>query len=148
MPVASESGNVNCNIDTMWEFIKEMENWAPCMPGYVSFQKVDTNVSIWALKGDMGILKRTMNFKVTVTERVKPERVAFKLEAQSIGIKGEGSYRAVRKGTDMTEVEFYLDMSGTGIPAKVVNVLLSKTLPRDCKELKENLIEVLEKDEM
>ncbi len=31
MPAASERGQVNCNIETMWDFIKNMENWAPCM---------------------------------------------------------------------------------------------------------------------
>ncbi len=114
--------------------------------GYVSFKEIDENVSVWALKGDMGIFKKTMDFKVTVTERKMPERVAFTLEARKEGIKGEGSYKAVAKGEGVTEVEFNLDMTGTGFPAKVVNALLSKTLPRDCEELKDNLIQVLEKE--
>ncbi|MFC0562304.1 CoxG family protein [Halalkalibacter alkalisediminis] len=146
MPVASERGTVQCPIETMWEFIKDMGNWAPCMPGFVTFEEIDENVSVWALKGDMGIFKRKMNFTVTVTERVMPERVAFTLEAKKEGIKGYGSYKAVAKGPNTTDVEFNLDMTGTGLPAKMVNALLSKTLPRDCEELKDNLIEVLEKE--
>ncbi|GAE27407.1 hypothetical protein JCM9140_3552 [Halalkalibacter wakoensis JCM 9140] len=146
MPVAREKGIVYCNIETMWEFIKDMENWAPCMPGYVSFKELDEHVSIWALKGDLGILKKKLDFTVTVTERIKPERVEFLLEAKQEGIKGKGSYKAFAEGPEKTEVEFNLDMSGTGIPAKIINAMLAKTLPRDCKELKENLIQQLERE--
>ncbi|WP_102347693.1 CoxG family protein [Bacillus sp. Marseille-P3661] len=147
MPIAKEHGRVNQNIHTMWDFIKDMENWAPCMPGYVSFKEVDKNVSIWCLKGDVGIFKRKVDFTVTVTERVAPDRIAFTLEAKTEGIKGVGSYKAVAVGDDATDVEFNLDMSGQGLAAKVVNVLLSKTLPRDCKILKDNLTKVLESEE-
>ncbi|WP_227937561.1 CoxG family protein [Alkalihalobacillus deserti] len=146
MPVASERGSIHCNIETMWEFIKNMKNWATCMPGYVSFEQVDENVSVWALKGDMGIVKRTVDFTVTVTERNRPEHIAFTLEAKSEGVKGEGSYKAVATGPKTTDVEFKLDMTGTGFAAKVINVVLTKTLRRDCEELKENLIQVLEKE--
>ena len=147
MPLAKENGRVNRNIETMWGFIKNMENWAPCMPGYVSFKEVNENVSIWCLKGDVGIFKRKVDFTVTVTERVAPERIAFTLEAKSEGIKGVGSYQAVANGSDATDVEFNLDMEGKGLAKKVVNVLLSKTLPRDCKILKDNLTKVLEAEE-
>lgn len=144
MPVATEKGSIQCDIETMWEFIKDMENWATCMPGYVSFQQVSEAVSIWALKGDLGIFKRTVDFTVTVTEKKRPEWIAFTLEAKSEGIKGEGSYKAVATGVNATDVEFNLEMTGTGFTAKVINVVLAKTLPRDCEQLKENLKKVIE----
>lgn len=144
MPVAKESGRVNRNIESMWGFIKEMGNWAPCMPGYVSFDKIDEKVSIWCLKGDMGIFKRKVDFTVEVTERDAPKKIVFTLEAKSEGISGVGTYQAVAVGPNATDVEFNLDMEGIGVAKKVVNVLLKKTLPRDCKILKDNLTNVLE----
>lgn len=146
MPQAIESGRVELNIEKMWDFIKDMGNWAPCMPGYVSFEEVNENESIWCLKGDVKIFKRKVNFDVTVTEREAPDRIAFTLEAKSEGIKGEGTYSAVAVGPDVTELRFLLNMEGTGMAKKVVNALMSKVLPRYCRELKENLIKVLESE--
>jgi carbon monoxide dehydrogenase subunit G len=144
MPEAREYGRVNRNIETMWEFVKKMNNWAPCMPGFVSFEEIDENTSIWYLKGDMKVLKKKIDFTVRVTERKAPERIAFTLESKSEGIKGEGSYTAKSDEKDFTDVEFILKMSGQGMTKKVVNSILSKTLPRDCEILKENLIKMLE----
>ena len=143
MPQAIENGRVELNIETMWDFIKDMGNWAPCMPGYVSFKEVDENISIWSLKGDVKIFKRKVNFDVTVTDRVGPGRIAFTLVAKSEGIKGEGTYTAVAVGQDATELEFNLNMEGSGMAKKVVDALMVKVLPRYCRELKENLIKVL-----
>ena len=108
MPVAIESGQVELNIETMWDFIKDMGNWAPCMPGYVSFKEVDENVSIWTLKGDVKIFKRKVDFQVTVTERTAPDTIAFTLVAEKEGIKGEGIYKAVAIGENKTELQFRL----------------------------------------
>ena len=115
MPVAIENGRVDLNIETMWDFIKDMGNWAPCMPGYVSFQEVDENVSIWTLKGDVKIFKRKVDFHVTVTERVAPDTIAFTLVAEKEGIRGEGTYKAIAVGNDATDLEFNLNMEGSGM---------------------------------
>ncbi|MEC1721466.1 CoxG family protein [Schinkia azotoformans] len=144
MPAAIESGRVELNIETMWNFIKDMGNWAPCMPGYVSFEEIDENISIWTLKGDVKIFKRKVDFHVTVTERVAPDTIAFTLVAEKEGIKGEGIYKAVPIGSNATDLEFRLNMEGKGMAKKVVDALMAKVLPRYCRELKENLIEVLE----
>ena len=37
-------------------------------------------------------------------------------------------------------------MEGRGMAKKVVDALMAKVLPRYCKELKENLIKVIEKE--
>jgi carbon monoxide dehydrogenase subunit G len=145
MPVAIENGRVNLNIETLWDFIKDMENWAPCMPGYVAFTEVDENISIWSVKGDVKIFKRKVDFRVTVTERVAPDTIVFTLEAEKEGIIGEGTYTAVAVGADATELELRLNMEGKGMAKKVINALMSKVLPRYCKKLKENLIKVIEK---
>lgn len=143
MPQANVSGRINLPIETVWEFIKDMKNWAPCMPGYISFEEIDDNVSIWRLKGDVGIFQRAVNFTVNITEKVAPERIAFTLEAKGEGIVGSGAYTAKPAGDSETDMEFMLDMSGQGMAKPIINALLSKTLPRDCQKLKENLIEVL-----
>jgi carbon monoxide dehydrogenase subunit G len=146
MPEAKEKGTVNCNIDTIWKFIKDLGNWAHCMPGYVSFQEVDDHTTIWCLKGDSKILKKKIELNVTVTERIAPGKITFILHSKNEGIIGEGSYTAKKVSQDVTEVEFKLQMSGQGLTKKVVNAYLKNTLSRDCKILKENVTRLLEQN--
>ena len=108
MPEARECGSVNRDIEVMWEFVKDLKNWAPCMPGLVSVGETDENTSIWSLKGDMKMLKRKVEFTVTVTERTAPERIVFTLGSKGDGISGGGSYTAKRAGENVTDVEFIL----------------------------------------
>jgi|HigsolmetaAR203D_1030402.scaffolds.fasta_scaffold01157_3 carbon monoxide dehydrogenase subunit G len=143
MPQVTVGGRIGLPIETVWEFIKDMKNWAPCMPGYISFEEVDDKVSVWRLKGDVGIFQRAVNFNVTITEKVPPEKIAFTLEAKGEGIAGGGTYTAKPAGESETEMEFVLELNGQGMTKPVINALLSKTLPRDCETLKKNLIEVL-----
>ena len=143
MPEAHVSGRIGLPIGDVWEFIKDMKNWAPCMPGYISFEEVDDTVSIWRLKGDVGLFQRAVSFTVTITEKVPPERIAFTLDAKADGITGGGMYRARPAGENETEMEFALELNGVGMARPVINALLAKTLPRDVQKLKDNLVDVL-----
>ena len=143
MPEAKECERVNRNINALWDFIKEMNNWAQCMPGFVSFEEQDENTSIWHLKGDGKLLKRKICFTVKVIEKIKPERIVFTIESKNEGITGEGSYLAKSAGNGATDVEFFLKLTGRGMKKQMVNSYLKKSLPKDCKTLKEGLFQVL-----
>jgi len=80
-------------IDVIWDFVREMDHWAPLLTGYQSHQKQSETESIWTLKGDVGVLARTLRFRVQVTEWAGPERVSFALAGMNEPMNGEGSFR-------------------------------------------------------
>jgi carbon monoxide dehydrogenase subunit G len=80
-------------VATIWEFVREMDHWAPLLTGYQSHEKQSETESTWTLKGDVGMLARTLKFRVTITEWAGPERVSFALKGVNEPMTGEGSFR-------------------------------------------------------
>lgn len=83
-------------IETIWDFVQDMDNWATFVQGYQSHEKQSETESQWVLKGDVGVLARTLKFKVLITEWSGPERVTFQLEGANEPMKGEGSFTLER----------------------------------------------------
>ncbi|HVN37638.1 MAG TPA: SRPBCC family protein [Myxococcota bacterium] len=79
--------------EVIWEFVREMDHWAPFLTGYQSHEKQSDTESTWTLKGDVGVLARTLRFRVLITEWAGPERVTFALKGMNEPMAGEGSFR-------------------------------------------------------
>lgn len=79
-------------VETIWEFVQDMDNWAGYLTGYQSHEKHDDTESTWVLKGDVGVLARTLEFKVKITEWAGPNRVAFELQGVNEPMSGFGHF--------------------------------------------------------
>ena len=84
--------DTNLTPGTIWEFVREMDHWAPFLTGYQSHEKQSDTESVWTLKGDVGVLARTLKFRVLVTEWAGPERVTFALKGMNEPMAGEGAF--------------------------------------------------------
>ena len=76
----------------IWGYVREMDNWAPFLRGYQSHEKQSDVDSVWVLKGDVGVLARTVRFQVTVTEWAGPARVSFALRGLNEPMQGTGAF--------------------------------------------------------
>lgn len=74
----------------VWEFVKDMNNWAPMLTGYQRHEILDETDSVWTLKGDVGILSRVVKLQAHVTEWVDRERVVFTLTGLNEKVDGGG----------------------------------------------------------
>jgi carbon monoxide dehydrogenase subunit G len=79
-------------VETIWDFVQEMDNWARWVAGYQGHEKQSETESVWTLKGDVGVLARTVRFKVSVTEWKGPERVRFALAGVNEPMTGSGEF--------------------------------------------------------
>jgi carbon monoxide dehydrogenase subunit G len=79
-------------VEAIWDFVKEMDNWAHLVTGYQSHQKQSETDSVWVLKGDVGVLARMLKFQVHITEWNGPSRVAFELKGLNEPMQGSGSF--------------------------------------------------------
>ncbi len=80
-------------VEAIWEFVKDMDNWAHFVRGYQTHQKQSEDDSVWTLKGDLGVMARLLEFRVHVTEWAGPERVTFELEGLNEPMQGGGEFR-------------------------------------------------------
>ena len=79
-------------IARIWDFVQDMDNWAPLLTGYQKHEKLSETESLWTVKGDVGVLARVVQFRVEVVEWSAPERVRFTLRGLNEQMEGEGSF--------------------------------------------------------
>ncbi len=116
------STTASLRVEPIWEFVKDMDNWAPFVMGYQSHEKKSERESLWTLKGDVGALQRVVTFRARVTEWAEPERVEFELEGVNEPLVGNGRF-LVRADEDDGD-------SPTAPPRKSVFARLAEALLR------------------
>jgi carbon monoxide dehydrogenase subunit G len=78
--------------EVIWDFVSDMDNFAPFFMGYQEHQQESETESVWLLKGDLGAMTRMLKFRVTIQEWNGPERVRFSLVGLNEQMSGEGSF--------------------------------------------------------
>ncbi len=96
MPEVEYVTTVNLPPEAIWEFVKDMNNWAPFLTGYQKHEIIDETDSIWTLKGDVGPLARRVELRAHVTEWNGPERVSFTLTGINEEVDGGGTLALAR----------------------------------------------------
>jgi carbon monoxide dehydrogenase subunit G len=91
MPEVEYTTRVALPREAVWEFVKDMNNWAPYLTGYQTHEVLSETDSIWTLKGDVGVLARIVKLKAHVTEWNGPERVSFTLTGLNEQVDGDGT---------------------------------------------------------
>jgi len=92
VPEVEYSTTAKLPVETIWEFVREMDNWAPFVAGYQSHEKQSEKDSSWVLKGDVGVLARTVKFAVHIEEWNGPSRVTFSLTGVNEPMQGSGTF--------------------------------------------------------
>jgi carbon monoxide dehydrogenase subunit G len=90
MPEVEYATTMSLPRPLIWEFVKDMNNWAPFLTGYQKHEILDETDSVWTLKGDVGILSRVVRLQAHITEWVDQEKVAFTLTGLNEKVDGGG----------------------------------------------------------
>jgi len=93
VPEAEYSTTARLPVQVIWDYVQEMDNWAPFLRGYQSHEKLNEKESTWVLKGDVGAVSRTVKFFVTVEEWNGPSQVRFVLKGLNEQMEGSGEFR-------------------------------------------------------
>ena len=139
MPEAQHSVDIHASPPAVWLFVSDMDRWAPLVPGYVSHAKRSDTESTWTLKGDVGILVKTVTFEVLITEWLEPHTVRFTLAGVNERVSGGGSFIAAPAAVGITRVTFTLELRQEGSLGPMVNALFKSVLPKVTRQLVETL---------
>ena len=101
MPEVTAQTVVDRPLSEVWDFVAEMDNWAPMLKGYLGHKKHSDTQSTWTLTGDLGPFTKTIEVAVEVTDWVEADRVAFELTGITEQVRGEG---ALSLGMDAPEL--------------------------------------------
>ncbi|HTM23028.1 MAG TPA: SRPBCC family protein [Kofleriaceae bacterium] len=90
MPEVEYATSMTLPPGVVWDFIKDMNHWAPFVTGYQKHEIIDDTDSVWTLRGDVGILSRRVELRAHITEWVDRRRVAFTLTGLNEKVDGGG----------------------------------------------------------
>ncbi len=90
MPEVRAHRSVPRPLTEVWAFVREMDNWAPMLRGYVGHEKHSETKSTWTLTGELGPFSKTVDLAVEVTEWVDADRVGFALSGVTEQVTGRG----------------------------------------------------------
>ncbi|WP_042356831.1 CoxG family protein [Bacillus rubiinfantis] len=143
MPQGTHTVDVPLSIQTIWEFVHDMNNWAPLVPGYISHEILSDRQSTWAFKGDLGFMKKTVKLRIDIKEWNEPTEVTFDLTGMSDNFKGGGYFRAEAIDEQTTRMSGHLDITAGGMMGAMVNQILTKFVPNTAQELTEAIVKKL-----
>jgi carbon monoxide dehydrogenase subunit G len=146
MPNCTHQAEVNVPIGSIWNFVSDIGNWAPLVPGYIAHEVLNDKESTWSFKSDMGILKKKIELKVDITSWQEPTKVTFNLTGLNEKFTGHGYFLAGKGKNNRNLMTGALDIKAEGMMAKVANSLLNTTLPEITAELTEAVAAKLEQE--
>ncbi|WP_079508977.1 CoxG family protein [Mesobacillus jeotgali] len=144
MPEGKHEVTIDVPIESVWDFVKDMDNWAPLLPGYISHEKLNEKQSNWTFKETVGVLKKKISLQVTILEWIEPSRVTFNLKGINENLTGNGYFSAETVGVNKTRMTGYLEMTAEGALAPVMNAVMKNSLPKSGQELTTAIAEELE----
>lgn len=118
---------VERDIGDVWEYVKDMGNWACQMPGYVSHEIANADDSVWTLHVNFGPFARPVVVDVHVTQWLAPTQVNFEVKGRQDPFVGSGKFVAEAQGSS-TAISMEFGAEGTGSMAKMITALVPPVL--------------------
>jgi carbon monoxide dehydrogenase subunit G len=126
-------------IERIWNFVKDMDHWAPLVPGYIQHKKLNSRQSMWEFYADIGIIKKKVSLMVTIREWIEPTMVTFDLKGLEDNFTGKGYFKATALEKNKTRMTGYLEIIAEGIMGRVINNVLKTSIPELTTELTNNI---------
>jgi carbon monoxide dehydrogenase subunit G/ketosteroid isomerase-like protein len=127
---AEHSLSINANIEQVWDYVQDIRKWANLFPGCQECEVLDEHNSRWIIKVGAGGLVKTVEVQVNIEKWDGPEKVDFTYKLKSEPVKGHGTYVAVPKGANETEVKLQLHVEGSGPMAPMWEAMCKPLLPQ------------------
>jgi carbon monoxide dehydrogenase subunit G len=127
MPSVRGETTVGAGAATAWAFVRRYENWADLFPGYQGHRVVSPRVSVWRVRGDVGIFSRIVEAEVEVVQETPSVR--FTITGLTENFHGAGTFEVTPLDTTRSTLAFTLEVRAGGPMAPMVNALLTGRLP-------------------
>lgn len=131
----SHQVEVNVPIHFVWEFVSNINHWAPLVPGYIDHHILSEKESTWSFKSDIGIIKKKIELKVDITIWQEPTKVTFNLTGLNEKFSGHGFFTVEAINQQKSLMTGHLDIKAEGMMAKMANAILQSSLPETTTDL-------------
>ncbi|HLR02001.1 MAG TPA: SRPBCC family protein [Virgibacillus sp.] len=144
MPEGTYTKEIHIPRETIWNFIKDMDHWAPLVPGYIAHHIRDEKQSTWKFNGDLGFIQKKIELRVDITEWKEPSLVTFQLKGLNEKFSGNGYFQAHEKSDSTTNITGHLAITAKGLKGALINGVLKTFVPNLTRELTTNISEKIQ----
>lgn len=144
MPSELQQLELAIPIEYIWSFIRDADNWAPMIPGYISHEKISNQIITWEFKSELGIVKKKVFLQIEIKEWNEPHRVSFELKRKNEKYLGEGYFEAKAMNKNKTCVTAFLEINASGAMGTLANSLFKSAKPMSSEEMEEIISSKLE----
>lgn len=141
MPSGTHEVVLDLSIDKIWDFVSEMDKWAPLVPGYIEHEIINDKQSTWTFKGDIGIMQKTVKLQVDIKDWIEPTTVTFDLTGLNENFAGNGYFEAEALSDNQTKMTGNLDITAKGMMGPMINAILKNFVPDTAKDLTDRIAE-------
>src|SRR5690625_1054263 len=135
MPAGTHTVELDVGIQDIWNFVSDMDRWAPLVPGYIEHEIISDEQSTWTFKGDIGIMQKTVKLQIDITKWDEPTTVTFDLTGLNENFGGNGYFEAESISEDKTKMTGHLDITAKGMMGPMINAILKNFVPKTAEEL-------------
>src|SRR5699024_1530047 len=135
MPAGTHTVELDVGIEQIWEFVSDMDKWAPLVPGYIEHEIINENQSTWTFKGDIVIMQTSCKFEVVITEVRETTLVTFDLTVLNEIFAGNAYFEAEAIDVNKTKMTGNLDITAKGMMGPMINTILKNFVPKTAEEL-------------
>ena len=136
MPEVRHKQTIDASIKVVWDFVKDMNNWAPYMMGYMQHEVINEKESIWKLKSTIIGVTYSFQMRVLITEWKEFQSVGFDLKGLTHPVEGKGLVKLVQaEKPAQTDVTFDLSLHGKGLATPIVNIVVAPLLKPMAEQL-------------
>lgn len=139
MAAASHTSSVRVSQQEVWTFVSDMEKWAKLVPGYRHHEMLNDKQSKWTFAGNAGILKKSVEVQINITDWQEPSKISFDLIGLSDKFTGSGYFEATVFDENMTEITGHLEIKAGGISSALLNPIFTAVLPKATTMLTERV---------
>jgi carbon monoxide dehydrogenase subunit G len=136
---------VKIPIETVWTFLNSMDNWKKVIPGYISHEIKNNQVSIWQVKSNFGMIKKKIHFKAEIIDWDEYERISFRLTGISDKFNGHGQIQTIKLSNHKTSIGVTFNLSAEGSLAKLIKPFMKNSIPEMSEESKYELEQAIKK---
>ncbi|WHZ04611.1 SRPBCC family protein [Neobacillus sp. YX16] len=135
MPSELQQIELAIPITVIWDFIRDANNWAPLVPGYIQHEQMNDNIITWDFKSDLGIMKKKVSLVIDIKEWNEPNRVSFELRRTNEKYIGEGYFEAQALNKNKTRLTAFLEINASGALGSLANSLFKNAIPISTDEV-------------
>ncbi|MEC5423069.1 SRPBCC family protein [Virgibacillus sp. C22-A2] len=148
MPSGKHQVEIDIPIEYIWNFVSDMNKWAPLVPGYVTHETLSDRQSTWKFKGEVGRMQKNVTMKLDIIEWVEPTRVSFNLTGINENVVGKGYFEAEELSHKITKMTGHLTISAKGMAGPMINTVLRTIVPKTTREFTEAIANRIKKVEV